>query len=692
MTGGSDPNARAQAFLGADAPVLTEFEREVVAGLQQWRGTFGTPWRAADSFAQAIAALKSGAALESTPRLRGAFVRWLFVDEEMRRLLTPGGLGLQGVAIDGALDLSAVAAPFGLALHMCLLPGGLTLDGANLQALDGWGNWCGGLSAQNAQMFGDFRFAAAVATPGGFRAFARFDGEAGREPVGGLCEGVFDLARLETRGDVVFTGATIERDGLRFGEFGNARIQSNIDFDFATIRRPLRLLNLRCEGNLSMTCARLLAAGVTGGEIASSGDGVRREAYNRLSAIDLTDGRIDGSFRFDGLIGFARGQLEIVRNAICDERIRATNVRIGGDFDLTALRFEIAPESEARMHETGIVLTNSRIEQKLCLLGTMPTAAAAGKSGVTVYRLFHTRVGTLLIMPERKYWPIGGSISLFGLQYEELSQFLDKRLRESTPQGEDPANDAKRLSRRCLALLALASPPNAADFQPQPYRQMARVVARAGHANVSRDILVEMEQRIWKADAAQYGSWPRRVFLRALSGILHRTIDYGYRPQRALYWIAAMLVAGTAIFWAARAADLMRITDPSIYLDPRFEYDKLEAAGCDAPRSAVDGFPIQRDPDDFPPERYLPFDPLLYSIDTFIPVLDLELERTWGPSPNRGACFALLPADWLGPARISTGDLVQIYLNVVHIPAGWILWTLFLFGISGLARRSEIND
>ena len=176
MTGGSDPNARAQAFLGADAPVLTELEREVVAGLQQWRGTFGTPWRAADSFAQAIAALKSGAALESTPRLRGAFVRWLFVDEEMRRLLTPGGLGLQGVAIDGALDLSAVAAPFGLALHMCLLPGGLTLDGANLQALDGWGNWCGGLSAQNAQMFGDFRFAAAVATPGGFRAFARFDG------------------------------------------------------------------------------------------------------------------------------------------------------------------------------------------------------------------------------------------------------------------------------------------------------------------------------------------------------------------------------------------------------------------------------------------------------------------------------------------------------------------------------------
>jgi hypothetical protein len=68
---------------------------------------------------------------------------------------------------------------------------------------------------------------------------------------------------------------------------------------------------------------------------------------------------------------------------------------------------------------------------------------------------------------------------------------------------------------------------------------------------------------------------------------------------------------------------------------------------------------------------YPSFNPFIYSLDTFLPIVDLR---------QKGYC--------LPNAHKTVGLLVQIYL-VIHIICGWILTTLWVAGFSGLIRGRE---
>ena len=79
-------------------------------------------------------------------------------------------------------------------------------------------------------------------------------------------------------------------------------------------------------------------------------------------------------------------------------------------------------------------------------------------------------------------------------------------------------------------------------------------------------------------------------------------------------------------------------------------------------------------------QTYPKFNALVYSLETFVPLLKLDIEKYWIPDANRGRRFGLLVSELVIP-----GTLFRCYL-CLHIIAGWILTTLWVGGVTGLIK------
>ncbi len=270
---------------------------------------------------------------------------------------------------------------------------------------------------------------------------------------------------------------------------------------------------------------------------------------------------------------------------------------------------------DERFHATGAVrLRGARIEGALVCRGARFENPNA--SGIAL-DLRSARLG--VIADDEDSWPQRGQLRIDGLEYEGFA-------------GDRTPTDA----RRRLEWLRRQLP----DFRPQPYDQLARVFRRMGREADAVEVLIAKQE-----DLIRHGklSWRGRLTRR----ILGITIGHGYRSGRALLWSLAFVIAGALIFGWANARGLMAPSSPEILTDPLYR-----AGGT------------------IPPD-YPRFEALFYSLDAFLPIVDLHQESFW--LPDAGKPF---------------GDLVRIYLWI-HIAAGWLLSTLFVSGVTGLVRRLE---
>jgi hypothetical protein len=264
-------------------------------------------------------------------------------------------------------------------------------------------------------------------------------------------------------------------------------------------------------------------------------------------------------------------------------------------------------------HATGTVrLARARIQGAL----VCTEARFENPNGIAL-NLEHAWLGG--IMDDEGSWPQRGRLRIDGLEYEGFA-------------GDQTPTDA----RRRLEWLRRQLP----DFRPQPYDQLARVFRRMGREADAVEVLIAKQE-----DLIRHGrlSWWGRLTRR----ILGVTIGHGYRSGRALLWSLAFVIIGALIFGWANARGLMAPSSPEILTDPLYR-----AGGT------------------IPPD-YPRFQALAYSLDAFLPIVDLHQEGFW--LPDAGKPF---------------GDLVRIYLWI-HIAAGWFLSTLFVSGVTGLVRRLE---
>lgn len=79
-------------------------------------------------------------------------------------------------------------------------------------------------------------------------------------------------------------------------------------------------------------------------------------------------------------------------------------------------------------------------------------------------------------------------------------------------------------------------------------------------------------------------------------------------------------------------------------------------------------------------ETYPKFSSVIYSIDTFVPLVNFHQQNYWLPDANRGSDFLKYRF-----FSLRTGEMLRIYLWI-HITLGWIVASLLAAGLSGLVR------
>jgi len=236
-------------------------------------------------------------------------------------------------------------------------------------------------------------------------------------------------------------------------------------------------------------------------------------------------------------------------------------------------------------------------------------------------------------------WPAPGNLNVTGFVYGDFSGGPD-----------DAAQRLEWLHRQPVTLWV----------QPQPYRQLAQVLSRNGAAEGAIQVHIAKENAM-----TRYGhlTMPDRVW----RFILRITIGYGYRPLQALWWILLFVVIGALFFaWGYRT---MLITPT--------EADAYEA--------------FVRTGD--PPLHYPSFNAFVYSLENFLPVVDLHQGTYWRPNPlhaRHGGVAALSGRSAADTPDVTKGRetaarILRWYLWI-HILAGWTITPLLFAGLAGLLR------
>jgi len=257
------------------------------------------------------------------------------------------------------------------------------------------------------------------------------------------------------------------------------------------------------------------------------------------------------------------------------------------------------------------------------------------------------------IFDDRDSWPENGSLSLNGLVYSRFgvsSTDATSRLKWLNLQNYKVPSwplwtkyRIRRAMRRILHREYDSSEPPWPVFRPQPFQQLAKVLREDGDNVGARRVLVAMENQRRKYGKLSFLTWLWRSILRV-------TIGYGYRPWYALLWGLAIVTVASLLFARGYSLNAVAPTDKEAY--QIFETHN----------------PKQSNHGDLP-AYYVEFSPVVYSLDNFLPIINLGEKDHWMPNPHEGGF----------------GEVLRIYLWV-HISLGWLLTTLFVAGLTPIVR------
>jgi hypothetical protein len=202
---------------------------------------------------------------------------------------------------------------------------------------------------------------------------------------------------------------------------------------------------------------------------------------------------------------------------------------------------------------------------------------------------------------------------------------------------------------------AVDTDPAARRYITQPYTQLAAVYRAIGQDEQASTVLVARAERIGElapAFSAQ-GLWYR---------YLGRLIGYGYEPFRAIKIGLVIIALGAVIFAIGGHRNLMAETK----LAERVLSQEGEA-GVVSP-------------------TYPRFNAIVYSLDVFLPFVDLNQVCYWIPGEKPGKprksrnCLM-----HLGPYSLKVSGLLHCYLWFQTL-AGWTLCTLLAAAVTGIVQ------
>lgn len=297
-------------------------------------------------------------------RVRASLIRWICRNEEVRSLVDPRGIAVEGAIIVRPLDISNQIVPFPLQFIRCAAPSRIALSFADLKVLNLEGSWISSLFAERIVVQGDVSLSNKFSSNGEIRL-------TGAKIGGNLdCSGgrflnrrgiALTASRAEIGGSVMLC-SNFEAEGLV--RFVGAKINGDLDCGGGHFSNPTRA-SLHAEdaevGGSVMLCEATVAEGllqIVGAR--TGGDQFIRNALQRAQRV--MGGKAEKS-DLDELITRFESNGEVVLN-----RIKAA-----GDVDCTGGRFVNA-------EGCSLSLAGARITGSVkCCVGTRSRFESVGE-------------------------------------------------------------------------------------------------------------------------------------------------------------------------------------------------------------------------------------------------------------------------------------------------------------------------
>jgi hypothetical protein len=413
-----------------------------------------------------------------------------------------------------------------------------------------------------------------------------------------------------------------------------AKIIGKLDLSYADVARPLTLIRCAIPDGIDFSNASL--AGI---ELRNSVTGPIMGDFSRIKGdLALHFGHYGALSIFRAVIGgdFDCSGADFTGSGVTDT-ISAQESSISGDASFVqnfttdgVLYFRLARIGGSLSFNHARFLGNSETgldAERAAVSGALYWVDIA-HTPQTKLDLENASVASLF--DDRASWPASGNLDLDGFSYSEFG-------------GDSPSDAADRL--QWLAL-------QPSGYRPQPYVQLAKALKQSGRSEGEIEVLIA--QRV-----AQRRSGNMSLPARAWNLLLQATIGYGYRPLRALWWITGFVLLGSVLFGWGYRAGVMTPSEPEAY-----------AAFASGGR---------------PPVHYPHFSALVYSLENFLPVVDLHMGNYWRPNVRERVVEDPASGEWMTEPAAYGGRLLRWYLWF-HILAGWTLTPLMFAGLSGLIR------
>ncbi len=411
-----------------------------------------------------------------------------------------------------------------------------------------------------------------------------------------------------------------------------ARIQGDIDLSYMIAAKPITLISSSIGDGINLENAHLDGLAIRRsriGPIVADLSEVAHDVtltFDRTAHISMFRAKIGGTIDCTGTQVIAAGDIAVnaVESMIGGDVLFHDGFQTDGTIDLRLAKIDhdlsFNDVAFNGTEEDGLNAERAHIAGTFYWVGVRHGANTALDLEGASARALWDDAGS---------WPSAGNLTLNGFVYGELLG--------------GPTDAASRL--RWLEL-------QPAGYWPQPYRQLSTVLRDDGHDGDAADVAIAslVEQR-------RSGGLP--MLDRVWNRLLQITIGYGYRPLRALWWIAAFVLFGTLLFESGYWFGLITPTEEAAY-------EQFAKTGET-------------------PAHYPPFNAFVYSLENFLPVVELGQDPYWRPNPRHGLGGSIHPGG-VGAASGTVPAAILRWYLWAHVIAGWMITPLLFAGLSGLVR------
>ncbi|HRF57285.1 MAG TPA: hypothetical protein PLV58_07795, partial [Campylobacterales bacterium] len=228
------------------------------------------------------------------------------------------------------------------------------------------------------------------------------------------------------------------------------------------------------------------------------------------------------------------------------------------------------------------------------------------------------------------------------------------------------------------------------EFKPQPYKQLAKVLRDMGHTKDANEIMISYHDKMRNRnfmDALKsfrlrlFFAYPFVVLFALISWVsklLYGGVSgYGYKPMRTFALMVGIFVSCGYFYSYAANVAVFAPSNPLIF--QKKDYYECNVSDFGTPFGAS-VFEYHKNNNWTKSERldgeYTTFQPYWYSLDIFLPVVDLQMDKDWG-------VFIPPKADGL---TLNHFTRWVIWLENLM---GWALSLILVAILSGLAKNEK---